>query len=182
MAWLISLACSPPVHRSAAHEVIADLQRLLAGVGLADQHVAERDAEVAGVARVERVLRVDEGANASSALHLGDGVQGQRGLARGLRPVDLDEPPAREATDAQREVQRERPRGEGLYLRGVRRVTQGHDGPLAELLLDGGHRRSDGPKLLRRLSHDSLLRASRRYEAPAEARDPWPRQRRLLAG
>jgi hypothetical protein len=36
------------------------------------------------------VLGVDEGGDAAQVLSLGDDVQGERGLAGRLRPVDLD--------------------------------------------------------------------------------------------
>ena len=67
------------------------------------------------VADVERVLGVDEGADAAALLRLGDQLERQRRLAGRLRPVDLDDAAAREAADAERDVEperagRERPR------------------------------------------------------------------------
>ena len=85
------------VDRVRAHQGLGDLQRLLAGVGLGDQELVDVDAELLGVDRVERVLGVDEGGDAAQVLGLGDDVQGQRGLAGGLRPVDLDDAAARDA-------------------------------------------------------------------------------------
>ena len=96
------------VDRAGAHQRVGDLQRLLAGVGLRDQQVVEVDAELAGIDRVERVLGVDEGADAAVLLRLGDDVQRQRGLARAFRPVDLDDAAARQAADAERDVEAER--------------------------------------------------------------------------
>ena len=61
-----------------------------------------------GVDRVERVLGVDEGRGAALLLALGDDLQRQRGLARGLRTVDLDDAAARQAADAERDVEPER--------------------------------------------------------------------------
>jgi hypothetical protein len=58
-----------------------------------------------GVGRIQRVLGVDEGACAAGLLHLGHDVQGQGRLARAFGPVDLDHPSARQAADAQRQVQ-----------------------------------------------------------------------------
>ena len=72
-----------------AHQRLGDLQRLLARVRLGDQQLVDVDAELLGVDRVERVLGVDEGGDAAQLLRLRDHVQGQRGLAGGLRPVDL---------------------------------------------------------------------------------------------
>jgi hypothetical protein len=51
------------------------------------------------------VLGVDEGADAAVALRLGDDVHGQRGLARRLRAVDLDDAAAGIAADAERDVE-----------------------------------------------------------------------------
>jgi hypothetical protein len=49
-----------------AHQRLDDLERLLARVGLADEQVVELDAQLARVGRVERVLGVDEGADAAA--------------------------------------------------------------------------------------------------------------------
>ena len=131
-AWLIRRACRPgrlsPISPSSsargvraatevddehvdgagAHQRLGDLERLLAGVGLGDQQIVDVDAELPGVDRVERVLGVDEGADAAALLGLGDDVQRQRRLARGFRPVDLDDAAARQAADAERDVEAER--------------------------------------------------------------------------
>ena len=102
------------VERARAHEHVADLERLLARVGLGDQQLVDVDADGLGVDRVHRVLGVDVGAHAAVALGLGDDVHGQRRLARGLRAVDLGDAAAREAADAEGEVEREGPGGDRL--------------------------------------------------------------------
>src|SRR5687768_2425230 len=97
--------------------------------------------------RVERMLRVDEGRRATTALHGRDGVQGQRGLPRSLRAVDLHDAAARIAADAEREIERERPARDGIDLvLGVR--TELHDRAFTELLLDLQDRLIDRPGLL----------------------------------
>jgi len=60
--------------RAGAHEELTDLERLLAGVGLGDKQLVHVHADLLGVARVHRVLRVDEGADPAAALRLGDHV------------------------------------------------------------------------------------------------------------
>ena len=50
------------VDGAGADEGLGDVERLLAGVGLRHEQIAGVDADAAGVLRVERVLRVDEGA------------------------------------------------------------------------------------------------------------------------
>src|SRR5215813_3199808 len=69
------------VDRARADERIGDFERLLAGVGLRDQEIVDVDAELAGVYRVERVLGVDEGADAALPLRLRHAMQRERGLA-----------------------------------------------------------------------------------------------------
>ena len=96
------------IDRAGAHERVGDLERLLAAVGLRDQQILEVDAEPPRVVGVERVLGVDERAHAAGALRLGDRVQRQRGLARRLRAVDLDDASARQAAAAERDVERDR--------------------------------------------------------------------------
>ncbi len=56
------------------------------------------------------MFRIDIGAGAAGLLGLGADLQGQGGLARAFRAVDFDDAPARQATDAQRDVQTERTR------------------------------------------------------------------------
>ena len=105
------------VDRAGAHQRVGDLERLLAGIGLRDQQLVDIDAELAGIGRVERMLGIDEGAGAARLLGLGDHVQGERGLARAFRPVDLDDAAARQAADAERDVEAERAGGDRLGSR-----------------------------------------------------------------
>ena len=131
-AWLISRAwlpiCMSPISPSSsalgverrdridhqhvdgagAHQRIGDLERLLAGVGLGDQEVLEIDAELPRIDRVERMLGIDEAANAAALLRLGDDMQRERGLAGRFRAVNLDDAAARQPADAERDVEAER--------------------------------------------------------------------------
>ena len=95
------------VDRPGPHQRIGDLQRLLTGIRLADQQIVDIHAQLARIDRIERVLRIDEGAGAAKLLRLGNGVQRQRRLAGAFRAVDLDDPPARQPADAESEVQSE---------------------------------------------------------------------------
>jgi hypothetical protein len=134
------------VEGAGADEHVADLERLLAEVRLADQEVVGAHADLAGVADVERVLGVDEGAHAPAPLRLGDHVQGQGGLARRLRAVDLDDATAREAADPERDVEPERAGGDHADVaeRHLAVLGEPHDRALAKLLLDGREREVDG--------------------------------------
>ncbi len=118
-----------------------DLQRLFAGVGLGDQEVVEVHAELLGVGRIQRMLGVDEGGGAAGLLHLGHHVQGERGLARAFRPKDLDHPAARQAADAQRQVEAERAGGHRLDLHHLALGAQLHHRALAEGPIDLRQRR-----------------------------------------
>ena len=53
------------------------------------------------------MLRIDERGGAAAALHFGDDLQGERGLAGGLGPEDLHHPAARQAADTQGDVESE---------------------------------------------------------------------------
>ena len=96
------------VDRAGADQDVDDLERLLAVVGLGDEQLVGVDADPPRVDRVHRVLGVDEGADAATGLSLGDDVVDQRRLARGLGAEDLDDPAARDAADAEREIERQR--------------------------------------------------------------------------
>ena len=97
------------------------------------------DAEPARVVGVERVLGIDERAHAARALGLGDRVQRQRGLARRLRAVDLDDAAARQPAAAERDIERDRAGGDDLDRLHLASV-EAHDRARAELLVN----RADG--------------------------------------
>jgi hypothetical protein len=71
-------------------------------------------------------------------LHLGNHLQGQRGLAGRFRAVDLDDAAARQAAHAQGNVQAQRAGGDDLDVFDHLAFTQAHDGALAELLSRSG--------------------------------------------
>ena len=81
------------------------------------------------------MLSIDVGANPSVALGLGHHVGGQGGLARTLRTEDLDHPSPGNPTDAEGQIQGQRP-GRNDLDRHRTLVAHLHDSPLAELLLD----------------------------------------------
>ena len=128
------------VKRAGADQHIGDLQRLLAVVGLRDDQRIGVHAELLGVHGIQRMLGVDERRHAAFALGVGHHMQRQRGLARGLRAVDLHDAPLGQASDAQRHVQCQRTGGDHLHvLRGL--VPQAHGRTLAEVLLHLRQRR-----------------------------------------
>ena len=127
------------VYRARAHQRFGDLQRLLAHVGLRNQQALHVYAQPGGVGGVERVLHIDEGYRAAQLLRLSGDVQAQRGLARALRPKDLGDAPARDASHAQGDIQRERAGGDHLH-RQIVGFAQAHDGAVAIALDDVAQR------------------------------------------
>ena len=118
-----------------AHEHVGDLERLLTRVGLGDEERVDVDAELLRVLGVERVLGVDECRDAAGALRVGDGVQRERRLARGLGAVDLDDAATREPADAERDVEGDRAGRDDLDG-GAIFAAEAHDRALAELAVD----------------------------------------------
>src|SRR5205823_7557663 len=149
--------------QTCALPIFADFQRLLAGVGLRDQELVDIDAELARIDRIERVFGVDEGANAALLLALGDGMQRQRGLARGFRPVDFNHPPPRQTADAKRNIEPERARGDGLDIHRAVVLAEPHHRALAELALDLGKRGGQGLGLVHGGSFDDTQGGSSRH-------------------
>ena len=83
------------------------------------------------------MLGIDIGSDAAGSLGLGDGMQGQGGLARGFGAVDLDDATAGVAAHSQCLVQADRSCRDGIhFLDAV--IVHAHDGTGAEGLLDFG--------------------------------------------
>ena len=78
---------------------------------------------------------VDEGANAALFLRFRDHMQRERRLARGFGPINLDDPPSRQAADAKRNIEPERSRRHRLDLERLL-LAQAHDGTFAERPFD----------------------------------------------
>src|SRR5262249_29837658 len=129
-------------------EHLDDVERLLTAIGLRDEKALGVDADRARVAHIERVLGVDEGGDAASALSLAERVQRERRLAARLRAVDLDDAAPGIAPDAEGIVDGERARGDDGNVALVL-VAERHDRSLAELLLDGADDGLDGAQLVR---------------------------------
>src|SRR5437763_1107879 len=96
----------------------------LTRVGL--QTTSPRSA-LAAVARPERVPGSDEGADAALLLRVRQAVQRERGLARGGRAIDLDHPAARQAADAERDIEAERAGGDRVDIHRLVVLAEPHD-------------------------------------------------------
>jgi hypothetical protein len=108
-------------------------------VGLRDQKLVDVYAELAGIDWIERMLGIDEGADAALLLCLGHAMQRQRGLAGRFRPENLDHPPPRQTADTERNIQPERTGRDRFDLDPVA-LAELHDRAFAKLALDLGER------------------------------------------
>ena len=77
-------------------------------------------------------------------LHFGNDLQSEGGFAGRLRAVNFDDPTARQAAHAQRDVQAQRAGGDDLDVLDRLALTQAHDGALAKLLFNLGQRGLQG--------------------------------------
>src|SRR3984893_11276316 len=136
------------VNGSGADQRVRYLERLLAGIGLGNQQVVDIDAELAGIGRVERVLGVDEGAGSAAALRFGNDMQGKRRLAGALWAVNLDNPPARQPANAERDVETQRSGRYYLGIGGSLARSELHDRTLAESAFYLPERRVQRPLLV----------------------------------
>src|SRR5690606_11044702 len=122
-----------------------NLECLLAVVGLADQEVVRLDAELARVADVESMLRVDECGHAALTLQLRNCVERERRLTARLGAEDLDDAAARVAADAERHVETERAGRDDLDVAAnLLAVLEAHDRSIAKFLLNVGNRELEG--------------------------------------
>ena len=124
------------VDGAGSNQHVGDFQRLFAGIGLGDEQVVDVHTQCLGVARIERVLGVNEGGRTTDLLRLGDGVQRQRRLARRFRPVYLDDTAPGKTADAQRDIQRQRSGRDHRHILAPGVVAHAHDRALAVLLFD----------------------------------------------
>ena len=162
------------VDRARAHERLRDVEALLTGVRLRNQQAVDVNAERLGVDRVERVLRVDECRRAAELLRLCYAVQSDRGLTGGLRSVNLDDTAARQAADAEREVEADRA-GRDVLDRHAGVFTEAHDRALAELLFDLAERVGERFLFVRcRCNRLKLLFRSHKLASSMEKRGACP--------
>src|SRR6185312_13006454 len=126
------------------------------------------DPKLARIDHVERVLGVDEGADAAELLRLGHRVQRERGLAGRFRPVDFHDAAARQAANAEGDIEPERAGRDRLDVHGLVVFAETHNRALAELALDLAERGRQGFRLVHgrsfddtqgRLTHVALLMA-----------------------
>ncbi|MPM97659.1 hypothetical protein SDC9_144836 [bioreactor metagenome] len=95
------------------------------------------------------MLRVHKCRLAAFFLRLSHHMEGQSGLAGGFRPVNLNNAAPGNAPDPQRQIQRQRPGGDGVDLK-IRPVPQTHDGPLTIGFFNLRNGGLDGLLLIRR--------------------------------
>ena len=93
------------IHGAAPHQLLGDVQGLLAAVGLGNEQFFQVQAAVGGVGRVKGVFGVHIGGDPALFLGFGHNVDGQGGLAGGLAAIDLGNPPPGDAAGPQGNVQ-----------------------------------------------------------------------------
>jgi hypothetical protein len=128
--WLVNT-------RQVLHQRLSDLQRLLAGVRLADIEVGDINANLGRVSGIQRVLDIHKAADAAVALRFGNGMKTDGGFAGAFRPVNLDNAPARQPADAERNVQAQAAGGDRFDLQ-TRSIAQLHDDALSIFLVQVG--------------------------------------------
>ena len=114
------------IHRAGAHQGLDDLERLLAGIGLRNEQVLDIDAAFGCISRIERMFHVDIGCRSAQFLGFSHDVLAEGGLAGGFRAIDLGDAAARDAADAQGDIQRERAGRDG-FDRHMVGIAQQHD-------------------------------------------------------
>ena len=122
------------VNRPCADEGVHNLQRLFAGARLRHIQLVYLHPNRAGVLGVQGVFGIDESANTTALLRLGDDLQSKGGFTGRFRAVNFHNPPARHPANADGDVQRDRAGGDGFDLH-PGSVAQPHHGAFAELLL-----------------------------------------------
>ena len=113
------------------------MQGFLTGRGLGNEQIVEVDAEFAGVLRIECVLNVNEGGEATAFLGLGDRREREGGFAGGFRTEHFDDSAAGESADTEGAVDEQIAGRDDIDIDAVS-IAEAHDGGFAEFLLNVG--------------------------------------------
>ena len=132
------------VDRVAPDKRLADLQRLLRRVRLRHQEVVDVHPDLGREDRIQAMFRVDKARNPPVLLGTGHHVQRDRCLARGFRAENLGHAPARQATHADGELERQTPRRNRPNQIDKRIIAQTHQRPAPKLLLQLAHSHIEG--------------------------------------
>ena len=98
------------IKRTRLAKLLADGERLFAAVGLRNNQVVKIDANLLRVARVKRVLCVDERRDAARLLRIGDDMQRKRRLAGRFLSITFHNASAGKPPYTKRHVERKRAR------------------------------------------------------------------------
>src|SRR5947207_8356288 len=120
---------------------------------------------------------IEAGADCAGLLCLGEASQRERGLAGGFRPIDLDHAPARQAADAERDIEPERAGRDRLDVHRLVILAQLHDRTLAEGALDLGQRGFKGFRLVHGRTFDDTQGSRAHDHAPYGLRFGAPTSR-----
>lgn len=136
------------IDRARTDQMVGDLERLLAVIGLRNKQLIDVHAQFPGIRAVERMLGIDKGSDAARFLRLGDRMNRERRLARRLGTEYLDHPALGVASDAERLIDRNRSRRNNRNLVDLL-AAHLHDRTLAEVLFDLVHYGAQHFELLR---------------------------------
>ena len=104
------------VYRPGTNHSLGDLQGLLPVVRLGYVEIVDVHADILGINRVQRMLRINKSRNSAPLLDLSHHVQGNRSLSAGLRTVHFDNSSFGNASQAQSQIQAQAACGSGLNL------------------------------------------------------------------
>ena len=92
------------VYRSRTDQCFGDFKRLLSIIRLRDQKIVHIYAEFFCIARIERMLGINERRHSTLRLRLGNHLQCDRRFTGRFRPEDFNHSSARKAADSERGV------------------------------------------------------------------------------
>ena len=123
------------IHCTGADQCLGDLQCLLTGIRLGYQQGIDVHAQRLGIVGIQCVFHIDEHRRTAALLAFCHNMQCNGGFTAAFRPIDLDDTPLGDTTDAQRNIQRQTAGGNGLYIQ-CGMLAQTHHRTLAKLLFD----------------------------------------------
>ena len=124
------------INGSRANHGFRNLKGLLSVVRLGNIEIVNIHADILGIHRIERMLRIYKACNTASFLNLCDHMQGNRSLTAGFRSVYLHNSSLGNPPKPQGNIKAQRTRRDGFYVHVGGVIPQLHNGSLSKLLLD----------------------------------------------
>ena len=136
------------INGAAAHQLFGNVQGLLGGIGLGNQQAVNVQPAVGGILGIQGVFGVNVRRQPAQTLRLRHNMNGQRGFAGRLAAVNLRDPAPRQSPHPQRQVQRQRPGGDGVGNQMRHLLVAAHHRPLAVIFLDAPQGKLQGRQLV----------------------------------